>query len=805
MAVVPGSVGGRHWSPAMCGEKSASGYGAPNTLQRGGLMNSVAFKASLRGAVAVLIVGASATPALAQVSSEGSRQSGADTNSASQDESSQAIGDIVVTAQKRSESIQRVPAAVTAVGSEDLQARGITDLRGLTVFVPSASLNPENVVTQIFIRGIGQQSDQETNDPAVATNVDGVYVPRYTLSGSLFDVERVEILPGPQGTLYGRNAAGGTVNVTTKTPGKEFAGEGSFEFGNYGLLHGFAAVDTPITDELSLRTAVDAIYHRGYITNGQDNQDSQSIRVTALYSSDSPLSVLVRGEYQHTGGNGASLILRPLPRPGNPWYQPKQAGEDYHVERRVYKASAELNYNFGGPSNVTLTYIPAYIRYSFDYRSPIGYPERYYPNPSTAARPLTGFNGALQNYGDTSNQVTNELRLSGDNDRLNWVLGLYAFHQYAFGPGVAFQIFNPASFTGGPTQPLAFTSGGNASYMNVVTDSKAAFGQATYKLTPELRITAGLRYSSDRRHAYGTAQSAVPISNIINPPLNYDLRLSDSRIDWRAGVEYDISPTSMAYANAATGYIGGGLNVSATLATAATFEPEEVMAYTIGLKNTFFDRSLKLNIEGFYYDYRDLQIAAFSSATGAAIQQNVPKSVNYGIQVDATYKPFPNTTIDGNIGYLHATVRKGMLPPQSVYTCGAGSTIPTVYCSGNNIIDYSGKTLPNAPRWSGALGIAQTVPMSSGAEFVARAGIRYQGKIWSSLTHQLGTDAPAYTKVDLSLTYVAPDRQWTIGAWVKNLTNAKAYTTPSFTSVYGLQTWFIDPPRTFGGRITFNF
>src|SRR6202162_4337362 len=175
------------------------------------------------------------------------------------------LGEIVVTAQKREENVQKVAASVSVIDASNLEARGVVDLRGLSNLLPMAQLNMEGSTTQIFIRGIGQTSDVDTNSPAVAANVDGIYTPRFVLASSLFDVSQIEVLSGPQGTLYGRNAAGGAVNVTTKLPSDHFEDVGFLEAGNYSSKHIFNALNVPVSNELQLRAAVDHSSHDGYI------------------------------------------------------------------------------------------------------------------------------------------------------------------------------------------------------------------------------------------------------------------------------------------------------------------------------------------------------------------------------------------------------------------------------------------------------------------------------------------------------------------------------------------------------------
>lgn len=716
-----------------------------------------------------------------------------------------ALQEIVVTAQKRSENVQKVAATVSVVDSATLQSRGITDLRGLTSISPMVNLNKVNTGTQIFIRGVGQTIDSEFNDPAVAANMDGIYTPRYTLSTAMFDIDHVEVLSGPQGTLYGRNAAGGAINLTSKLPSDHFEADGFFEIGNYKLIHAFAGVSIPVTDDLALRAAVDSLQHSGYLTSGQDDQDTIAGRLTAVYRPSTAFSVTLRGEYQHAGGNSNGIITYPYLDPSNPWYQPKAPEERFYHHLAAYKASAEFKYNFGGSQDISLAYIPGYIYYTLNYRAPLGEPVRYYPNPGVAGNPLAGFAAALNYRGDTGKQLTNELRLTGNGSKLKWVAGLYEFHHNAQGPGSSVEVYNPAAFTGGSIMPFSAKTADGPTYQDVTTNSVAAFGQATYSVTNSIRVTGGLRYSSDHKRAHGIAQTFVPIANLALPPIVYNLRLKNSRFDYKAGIEADLSPDSMAYAAITTGFIGGGFNVTAATSAATTFKPEHLVAYTAGIKNTLLDRRLRLNAEIFYYDYRDLQVSAFNQASGAAVNYNVPKSANYGAQVDVAFRVFSHTTLDGNVGYLHAKIKKGILPPAAVFTCGVGSTIPIQLCSGNNLIDYSGYTLPDAPTFSGSFAVIQEFDVGNGGIVEARVDDHFETKSWSSFSHFLNLDRPAYTKVDASVTYRAPESRWSLGAWVKNIGNVAHVITPATTSVYGLQTFFIEPPRTYGLRLGFKF
>jgi iron complex outermembrane receptor protein len=715
------------------------------------------------------------------------------------------LEEVVVTAEKREENVQKVAASVSVIDAANLEARGIVDLRGLSNLLPMAQLNMEGATTQIFIRGIGQTSDSDTNSPAVAANIDGIYTPRFVLSSSLFDVSQIEVLSGPQGTLYGRNAAGGAVNVTTKLPTDQFVDEGFVEVGNYRTAHLFNALNVPVSNDLQLRLAVDSNNHDGYLTNGQDDLDTIAARLVALYKPQDDLSVVFRGEYQNAAGNGSSSILAPLLNTQNPWYQPSIPGEHFFNQETVYKAGADIKYDLGGPQNITLTYMPAYIDYWFEFNIPIGQPVQYFPNPGVPGNPLAGFYATL-NVHDDAKQITNEFRVNGGDHNLKWIFGLYQLYFGVSAPGLAsFNIGNPTVFSGGPAQPYAFATGGGETY-DIVTDrSYAGFGEVTYSVLDNLRLTGGLRYSYDDDSTHGVSQELIPVAGIALPPSAYSLALSDHRVDWKGGVEFDLDATSMAYATVQTGFIDGGFNIDASTSSASTFKPETLLAYTAGIKNRFFDGALQLNAEAFYYDYKDLQVSAFNVSTGSNDQYNVPKSEIHGLQVDSIYRPFSRTTFDANVGLLRAVITSGVLPPIAVYSCGVPGAIPAYLCSPNSLINYKGQTLPNSPTVSASMGLTQQWDLPNGGLIEGRAATHYEASTWALFEHLQGLEKPAYTKTDLSLSYHLPNNGWRVGLWVKNVENTATRVTPATTNVYGLQTWFLDPPRTYGLRIDYKF
>jgi iron complex outermembrane receptor protein len=272
------------------------------------------------------------------------------------------LQEIVVTALKRKEKLQETPSTVDVVTAEDMIERGLTDIRGIGNLAPSIQLIAENTATQVFVRGIGQSSDGDSNSPAVAVNFDGVYTPRYAVGMSMFDIAQIEVVPGPQGLLYGQNAAGGAINVNSRTPGDKFEADGVLEGGNYGLFHGTGGLDVPVNDTLSLRGVIDYLRHDGYLSDGQDDADAIAGRLTAAWHPLDTLSVVIRGEINHSGGNGAAIIAHPFIEAANPWYEPTAPGDHFYSHETAEKLNAEINYAL---DNFNVTFIPAFIYYYF--------------------------------------------------------------------------------------------------------------------------------------------------------------------------------------------------------------------------------------------------------------------------------------------------------------------------------------------------------------------------------------------------------------------------------------------------------
>ncbi len=659
---------------------------------------------------------------------------------------------ITVTAQKITEDLQKSASAVTAIQGDILVAAGVHDIRAAQNLVPSVRFQAENASTEIYMRGVGSTLDLPNIEPPTAFNFNGVYIPREGTSVGFFDIARLEVLPGPQGTLYGRSALGGAVNVSFKRPTRQLETEGVLEAGNYSLLHGTLAQNLPVTDDLALRAAFDYIDHDGYLRTGADSKDDYAGRLSALYQPRDDLELYFWVHGAKKDGKSPNLVRRGY-NDGNfdgdpmafdhddPWNDiispeaPTASGQDY--ENLV--TGAEVNWDLG---DMTLTYIPGYfyLDWAADYW----------------LEDIPAFLSAHYN------QVTQELRLASDaGGRWQWLAGLYYY-----------RVSNDGDFIVGGF-PLAQISHNRR-------EGLAGFGQATYGLTDTLRLTFGGRYSQD--DIEGKGQTAFGES--------YEASEDYDNFDWKLGLEADLGARSMAYATVQTGYQPGTYNLfPGTAEQDNLVDPADLTAYTIGIKSRFLDDRLQVNDEFFYYDYRDLLVQSFNLNTGLLTTFNAQKVKIYGNQLDVLFQATSRDLFNLSVGWLHAEYDDFIVPPDVNI--------------GMDNRDFGGYTLQYAPEWTVSAGYHHDFEFSRGY-LRARVETRYESSFWGTFTHSRGTEQDDYTKSDASLTWHSDDADWSLGVWIRNIEN-EAVLAATTTGQYGpYGNAFIEPPRTYGVRFTFG-
>ena len=658
--------------------------------------------------------------------------------------------EIVVTAQKTSQTLQRVPAAVSVVGNERLTALGITNLTQISNVAPGLSITPVRTQAFVFVRGVGQTLTSPNADPAVATNLNGVYLPAEIAGTAFFDVERVEVLPGPQGTLYGRNSTGGVINIISRTPRDRFGADGFVEVGNYGRVQAVAGVDLPLSGTLASRTAATIVRHDGYFNNGEDDQKTLAARETLAWRPSDRTRITGVATYTRERGIGGVLQNIPFQECGArcATFDPKALG--YRTKSDVWELSLSAEQEIA--RGVTVSYSGGYNSLDLDVRNTI------FTGPPIAPLLLK----------ERISSQSHEARVNAKLDRLEALAGVYYFRQTAgysqdARPTPTLRLINP--FDG-------------------VTDGYAGFGQATYSILPSLRATGGVRYSHTNKsiEGFNSTYNAAGALLLLRP---YAGRSSLDRVDWKAGLELEVAPRSLLYANVSTGFTPGGFSTGPAVVgrlQAAPFKPVFLTAYTAGLKNRLLGGALTVNVEGFYYDYVNYQVSARDLLTAQNLVFTADKATIYGAQVDtrATLGRHDDLTVSAT--YLHAKADTLRTP------------------TGN----FDGFDLPYAPHWSANAFYQHSFDVGRDSHVRASANFQYTSRRWALYTHAPGFDIAANTHTDLNLGYFAAGDRWSVQAFVRNVED-NLVKTACGNAIPGLAGCNFEPPRTYGATLGFRY
>lgn len=708
------------------------------------------------------------------------------------------LADIIVTAQKRDETLQKTPAAIQVVGAAQLVDRGVSDLTRITNQITGIAVQPSRQSVIIFSRGLGQSDTQSQTPVAVEVQQDGLTLSKNAQQFAFFDVASVQALKGPQGILYGRNAIGGAVLVTSRRPTFDHAGaEGSFEYGNYDTKHATVAVNLPLGAAVAVRAAGDYLNHDGYQSNGGYSANVLSGRLGVAARPTDGLSLYLAGTYSRRTGNGYSFVTRP--------YDPAAGGDDFYVtpvptsgivgvadfnEPRTrgfdtsesYFIAGEINYSV--TADLTATYVGGYFHYTSEQVNASGV------NPGGAFQSYTT-NYFIENTYD----FQNELRLSYDHDGIKAIAGVLQ-HKFET-PITQVQLaYRRGPVVNGPYDYSEF--------------NYAVFGNLEVPVTDRLRVEGGLRQSWDRRTVRGTL-SGTPIDlNRANFP-------GWQHLSWKVGVQYDATDRILAYANVQNGYLPGSFQSAAVatltaLGRSRRYDQETLTAYTAGVKSRFADDRVQVNAEAFYYDYSGFQVnqrielivggvSGFQNAYG-----NVRKSRIYGSDVDIVAQPVRGGT---------ATIGVSLLDAKIIDT---GFTSLAVLQPNGQFVSIAnpglrGYQLPNSPTLALNLGYEQVFRIGNGGRVIASGSTHHESGKWLDFTHPAIPLARqgAFWKTDVSLTYRAPDDRWYVSAFGRNLENTATYSNFGgfqlrqagvVTGSYA--TAFTDVPRTYGVRVGFN-
>lgn len=687
-----------------------------------------------------------------------------------QDEQAGTLDDIVVTARRRGERLQDVPVAVTALTSETLENLQASDIGDLEGAVPNLTLHEgdaNNAV--IYLRGVGQVDSLAFADPGVGVYVDDVYLGRAQGAFlSVYDVDRIEVLRGPQGTLYGRNTIGGAVKFVSSRLSAEPSGRLEASVGDYNLREVRAAFGGALNDEGTVlaRAAIAHASRDGYSENafdGQDDGDRNQIagRVSLEYRPSDAFSIRLNLDASSDSPDTSRTPARATPVFGAypaTMDDPFKVDADFNdlADLETFGASVTAEYAFSDA--LTFKSVTAYR--SMDYASHL--------DLDATPDPIFGV------YVDENqHQFSQEFQLSYVGDRLTAVGGLFYFDE------------TDLTYSGllGPTIGLV-----TGSINDQHNRSYAIYGQGTYALSERLNLTAGLRYTSEDKDfartqtLYPTAPTTVPGRNDPGMTLT-DL---DTSANWdslspKVGLDYEISGDVMGYVSVSRGFKSGGFDGRANDADGARpYDPETLWAYEAGIKSSLFDRRVTANVAAFWNDYTDLQLSSFTSDGAGgfeALFTNAGAATIRGVELELAARPVQGLTLNGTIGYLDAQYDEYIGP------------------GGADISDQ--RELVNAPKWSTRLGAVYVAELGAAGRLTFGADAAYRSKVYPTVSSSEVLAQDGYTLVDAFVRWTDGNDRFSIELGGKNLTDER-YVEQGFdlSDSLGYQLAYIGAPRT---------
>lgn len=692
------------------------------------------------------------------------------------------VEDIVVTAQRRSENLQKVPLAITAITSAEMASSGISEVQQLVLTSPGVTLNTDRYALVPYIRGIGSQNTTPGDEGAVSIYVDNVL---YAEAGanvfSFNNIERVEVLRGPQGTLFGRNALGGLINIITRKPSETPALEGTVSYGNYDTIRGSVYATTGLAEGVAMDLAVSGVRQGdgwGYNkTLGIDvNRNKEiSLRSKLLAELGATTKVTLAGDY--TKGNSDIGVSRG-PRKGtlasgglgNAGFYDISTEDPPLGRKEQYGASATIDQDLGFAD---LTSITAYRHYNLDIRG----------DADGTAAFITVTHLPMRNK-----TFQQEFVLNGSTGILNWTAGLFYFTSAASYDQLAV---------------VATTAARSFSlFSKQTTHSYAGYAQGNFKLSPSTNLTAGLRYTIDERaidaqryllaHYPDTAPGALTTTTDNLP--HSDTHSTFKKLTWRLALDHQITQQMLTYASFSRGFKSG------IYATAAPFnavvKPSTLDAYEIGMKSDFFDRTLRLNLAAFYYDYDNIQLQAINPGFVGAFVLNAASAKSKGIDFEMVWAPRLD---DGKL-----QIRTGASFLDAKYRNFPNSVITTPLPGGGNLQtsgDASGNRMIQAPKFTSSVGVDYSHPIGSdGSIDFNTTWLHNGGFFWDS---QNRVKESAYEVVNARLGYSGADRRWSIAAFARNLLNEKYYASMSPQTNGDIA--IPAAPRTYGIELGFKF
>lgn len=742
-------------------------------------------------------------------------------------------GEVTVTARYRKESAQKVPIAITALAADTLDRQGVFNIKQVVQQLPSLNIQGISGRNQtITIRGLGTNAGG-TNDgleQGVGIYVDGIYRPRTgSVITDLIDIESIQLLRGPQGTLFGKNTVAGAIDIRTREPSFEPEARAELTYGNYDYVRGYLALGAPITDDLAfrvsyLRTRRDGIIRNTTYDEDWDQLDNHAARLDVVWKPRDDFKLRVIADYSiQTGDMGFQSVAEVLPttlangtevrgfyrRAADVGYVPipvRPFDRKTDIDSSQYDEMPSWGISVRGdwttPGGTTVTSLSAFRRW------------QWIPNYDGDQ---FGANILTQSIVDTDQrQFSTELRAASPGDQvIDWTGGLYFFWQEAddlsvtgYGRDAAGWLTTPN--TAAPDAVAALPPAaldGLFAYAHVVprTHSYAAYGQATWNVSPAFRLTAGLRFTYEHKTGLYDAYAGGDVAPIGSFPLelqaavaarraaltpagSYTARRDTNNLSWNLNAAYDLSADVHAYATYSRGYKSPGINLVAPSRGVDVFvNPEKVDNFELGLKSRFLDGRAELNLAAFWTEDSDYQANFINTNVTPVVGYiaNVGKLRSRGVELDARLAPVDGLTLTAAGAYTDAryvTYRNAPAPYLTGYL---------------GVVDLSGRRASGSPEWS-LTGSAEYVHRGTAVEAYIGGDASYRSAYFAAVNLDPYSEVPGYAIAGLHAGVRAPDGRWDVTAWVRNLTDTDFYNTRAVNSTYGIVLAALGEPRTFG-------
>jgi iron complex outermembrane receptor protein len=720
------------------------------------------------------------------------------------------LADIIVTAQKREESLSDVPSSVATLAGEkfDVLTSGAADYQFLTARVPSLIIESSTgrAFPRAYIRGLGNTDFDLNASQPVSFVYDQVVFENPVLKGfPLFDIERVEVLRGPQGTLFGRNTPAGILKFDSRKPTRTFEAEGSAAYGTENLYDVRAAFGGPLPGEMgeaaSFRVSLLAQGNEDYINNRAPGRSGEAFgdyrdlayRVQLLVEPTDTFSILING-HGHTQRSTSQSFRANVIRPGVGGLVPSFRRDEIFLDTRngqnldleTNGLTITINKDYG---DVTLTSVTGYETLSYNGVGDIdgGFGAVFAPPSGPGFIP---FDAETRDGIGTHGQFTQELRLASDTaTAFRWQVGAYLFSE-----DLEIYSINYATLFGGSPNGFADQS--------QQTNAWALFGSFDYDLSDKLTLSAGLRYSDDEKDFVGS-RSLSPLAFLgVGPLAPQSIGVGDSSFSGDVSLRYAVDANTNVYGRLARGFRAPSIQGRVLFGdVVSTADSEFVTSLEGGVKTTTLDGRARVNASVYYYEIEDQQLTAIGGATNSNQLVNADKGVGYGFEVDAEYLPVENLLLTAGLSYNNTEIKDaGLL----IAPCGGGCTVtdPTVVVGGVRLARVDGNSFPNAPEWIGNVTARYAIPLGAAGEFFAYTDWAYKGETNFFLYESAEFQEDGYWEGGLRVGYLTADGKREIALFGRNILDEERLIGGiDFNNLTG----FVNNPRVVGVEVKGRF